>query len=103
MTDAMDVDLPQAVDLQVLANANLPSNDMLRIAQTDDMALVYVLRSLAIARSGYDSDLEPSNIVQTEIFDAIKRLKMYDLRPLLASGKYNEVASRVQERISFSE
>lgn len=36
-------------------------------------------------------------------FDVIKKLKILDLRPLLASGKYDDVVSRVLEWISFSE
>ena len=63
-------------------------------AQTDNDALAYMLLALASA-------------VQNRSFDVsveeIKGLNMVDLRPLLVSGQYANVAHTVLERISANE
>jgi hypothetical protein len=77
----MDVDYP----------VNLPdgiSFELIELAKKNDMVLAIVLTEL---------------IRDDNAFKTIVELKMHDLRPLLALGKYNEVARGVLERISFSE
>jgi hypothetical protein len=73
---------------------DLPSNvtqSDLNLAQTDDLYLASVLYKLTITR------------VDTVNFGAILEHNMHYLRPLLKSGKYDEVVKKVLQRISPSE
>ena len=86
MTDTMDVDVP----------VNVPAHNF-ELAQTDDSVLAFVLWCLA---DGATSRSESHTSIS---FNTIESLKMYDLRPLLLSCKYDEVVDRVLERISIGE
>jgi hypothetical protein len=77
MTDAMDVDLPDGISYQSID-----------FAMKDDVSLAGLLCQV---------------INNEDAFKTIKAMRMYDLRPLLASGELNEVKRKVRERISSSE
>ncbi len=64
------------------------------LAQTDDVTLAYVLQHLA--------DAVPNRSIDVPLQD-VKNLNMVDLRPLLASGNFDDVAHTVLERLSSSE
>jgi hypothetical protein len=64
------------------------------VAQTDDLTLAFLLQHLG--------DSVPNRLIDVPP-EEIKRLNMVDLRPLLASGNYADVAHTVLERLSSGE
>ena len=62
-------------------------------AQTDDDTFVEMLHYLATK----------ADRSVTVIHEDIKKLNMFDLRPLLAAGQYDKIARTVLDRLSTSE
>jgi len=87
MHNAMDVDDPNLhyVTPFLLSNREL--------AQTDDLSLAHLLYHLG--------DSVPTRSIDVSL-EEIKRLNMVDLRPLLASGNFDDVAHTVLERLPVS-
>jgi hypothetical protein len=88
MDNTMDVDDPnvQYVTPFLLSNRE--------VAQTDDLTLAYLLQHLG--------DSVPNRSIDVPL-EEIKRLNMVDLRPLLASSNFDDVARTVLERLSSGE
>ena len=64
------------------------------LAQTDDLVLAFLLKHLG--------DSVPNRSIDVPL-EEIKRLNIVDLRPLLASGNFDDVARTVLQRLSSGE
>ena len=86
----MSIDDPNAHYVSPFLNANCT------LSQTDDDTLAHLLLYLANAVPDHPRSVHL-------LYEDIRNLNMLDLRPLLESGEYDNVARTVLERLRTSE